>query len=57
MKFRVERDLTVREDRPEYKIMYFTDSIAMWLTYNTDRFRTEEEAEKAIKKIKNGKTI
>lgn len=57
MSYRVERDLYGNQSIPKYKIMYFTPSVAMWLTYNTDRFDTEEEAEKAIKKLKNGKTI
>lgn len=51
-KYRVEKDLTIYTDRPEYKIIVFVEPFDLWLTYSNQRYKSEEEANKAIKKLK-----
>lgn len=46
MKYKIARDQDL------FKIMFYNKAYDLWLTYNTDRFTTEKEAEKAIKKLK-----
>lgn len=50
--YKVELDLSVWADRPEYKVMYHNKTYDLWLTYSRDRFKTIEEANKYIKKLK-----
>lgn len=53
--YKVEQDLRISVDKPNYKIMFHNKTHDLWLTYDTTRYSTVEEVEKAIKKLnKNG---
>lgn len=51
MEFKVESILS-SSNSFKYKVIYLNKSYDLWLTYNTERFDTREEATEYIKKIK-----